>query len=502
MNRIIFILTLSAFLFSQQAEVTNIQAAQRTDGSQIVDITYDLLEDEIFEEFTITVEVSFDGGSSFTAISNATGDIGEAILPGLGKSITWNFGQQYSDTYSDQVQYKITAESDAIVVVEDEGCGPVPEGDIPFEMVHVPPGDFTFGENDEVTPLDCNYEIMKYEVTDLEYVNFLMSAMESGIVTVNSDGAWGPYVGDEITSPQESIQYIDFMFSKISWNGIIFELNEGYVNHPVSGVSYYGAFMFAEYYGMELPTEYEWEKAARGNTDNSYPWGDNISHERANYINGPLQSTSIGSYNGAYYESNLPIMNFQSTPNAVWTFQSESTAYLYFNNYVDPICGFQFDLSGNIDNCYAGYWVENGGHTSISSGNYIMGFDFDCNVNPLSYLEPFLICEGNFGSLSIDYFANSSGNTIPFNYVGEGEIIDSYSIQTIDSPSPYGIYDLSGNISEWVKHNMVENDLRMIKGGCFNDNPENLQAHRSFLQTYAGTQFTGFRCIRRLLAEE
>ncbi len=116
MNRIILLLTLSTFLFSQEAEVTNIQAAQRTDGSQIVDITYDLLEDAIFEEFTITVEVSFDGGGSFTAISNSTGDLGAAILPGLNKSIVWNFGQQYSDTYSDQVQYKITAESDAIVI--------------------------------------------------------------------------------------------------------------------------------------------------------------------------------------------------------------------------------------------------------------------------------------------------------------------------------------------------------------------------------------------------
>jgi hypothetical protein len=64
MNKIIFILTLSAFLFSQQAEVTNIQAAQRTDGSQIVDITYDLSEDEVFEIFVITVEISLDGGTS------------------------------------------------------------------------------------------------------------------------------------------------------------------------------------------------------------------------------------------------------------------------------------------------------------------------------------------------------------------------------------------------------------------------------------------------------
>ena len=53
MNKIIFIITLCTFLFSQQAEVTNIQAAQRTDGSKIVDITYDLTEDPIFFEFTI-----------------------------------------------------------------------------------------------------------------------------------------------------------------------------------------------------------------------------------------------------------------------------------------------------------------------------------------------------------------------------------------------------------------------------------------------------------------
>ena len=76
MNRIIFILTLSAFLFSQEAEVTNIQAAQRTDGSQIVDITYDLSEDAVFSVFTITVEVSLDTGYHsviWNADNNASG---------------------------------------------------------------------------------------------------------------------------------------------------------------------------------------------------------------------------------------------------------------------------------------------------------------------------------------------------------------------------------------------------------------------------------------------
>jgi len=54
MNRIIFILTLSAVLFSQQTEVTNIQAAQRTDGSQIVDITYDITPDAVFTYFDVS----------------------------------------------------------------------------------------------------------------------------------------------------------------------------------------------------------------------------------------------------------------------------------------------------------------------------------------------------------------------------------------------------------------------------------------------------------------
>ena len=47
MNRILIILAFTTFLLSQQAEITNVQVAQRTDGSKLVDITYDLTEDEI-----------------------------------------------------------------------------------------------------------------------------------------------------------------------------------------------------------------------------------------------------------------------------------------------------------------------------------------------------------------------------------------------------------------------------------------------------------------------
>ena len=135
MNRIIFILTLSAFLLSQQAEVTNIQAAQRTDGSQIVDITYDLLPDAIFEYFHITVEVSLDGGNSWSGMGNVSGDLGEIIEAGNGKILTWNYGQQFGGTYSAQVKIRINAIATTVIIDDSQ--------EIPFEMITIPAGDYT-----------------------------------------------------------------------------------------------------------------------------------------------------------------------------------------------------------------------------------------------------------------------------------------------------------------------------------------------------------------------
>ncbi len=247
--------------------------------------------------------------------------------------------------------------------------------DLIMEFVEIPSGNFTWGEDDEIVDLNYDYSISKYQITNEQYVQFLNEAYQDGDLNVNESAG---FVSGECEVETNNIttkilftldgDISTFNLATITFSDNIFYIIPGpndldYNNHPVVFVSWCGAQAFVSHYNLSVPTEQEWEKAARGDTGFDYPWGDEITNTNANYLasgdpwdNG---TTPVGFYNGQNYD------------------------------------GFQ----------------------------------------------------------------------------------------TEDSPSPFGVYDMAGNVNDWTR-DILENDVRIYKGGSyFNLN--------SAIKSYTKAEYTG-----------
>lgn len=138
------------------------------------------------------------------------------------------------------------------------------------EYIYIPGGAFDMGTNwqyfrdlEEAVHLEAlriespqhkvnleGFYIARYPVTNAEYLSF-----------INETGGAIPYRDDFISEP-------------FNWNPNTRVFPEGKGNHPVVLVSWYDALSYCRWLGGRLPTEAEWEKAARGVDSREWPWGN------------------------------------------------------------------------------------------------------------------------------------------------------------------------------------------------------------------------------------
>ncbi len=273
---------------------------------------------------------------------------------------------------------------DAVPVIET--------GVDPDSWALVPAGSFLSGQHEHEAQIEDDYEIMVTDVTNAQYAAYLNAALEAGWVQKTGDEIVGYYPGDVFRGfeHEEEIAAGDWLHVpladpglRIEETGDGFQSLPGYENHPMVQVTWFGARSYCEFYGGRLPSELEWEKAARGEDNRPYPWG---------------------------WELDLNNANFYSSTD---------------------------------------------------------------------------IFEKTFGK---------AGNTTPVGFYN-GMVYDGYV--TLDSPSPYGLYDMAGNVWQWMGDVYEDQHYRYMRGGSKADYGYNL---RIWTRNNAAPQYfspsVGFRCVR------
>lgn len=205
----------------------------------------------------ISIEASSDGGKNFNIMPYmVAGDIGN-VSPGSDKKIGWFIGLEYPSLDPHSVIIRIIASNVdhtlRYIKLADTTMVLIPAGNFQMGSFDSPDGMPIYGDElpDHIVYVNSFY-MDPNEVTNAQYAEFM-----------NATGHTPPlYWADaRFNAPQQ----------------------------PVVGVTWEDATAYCNWVGKRLPTEAEWERAARGGFGYEFPWGNTLNRDYGNFasIEGP-----------------------------------------------------------------------------------------------------------------------------------------------------------------------------------------------------------------------
>jgi formylglycine-generating enzyme required for sulfatase activity len=155
----------------------------------------------------------------------------------------------------------------------DDPTKTIPRPDDIGAMIEIPAGEFIYQDGRKLSL--PTFHIDKYETTVREYNEFLQALQQDRQLIFRLQHPFSPHRDPSQFKPDNWDQLLDAIRrGQLSWD------------LPVAGVDWFQAHLYAAWRGKRLPTEQEWEKAARGADGRLYPWGHKPDPAKSNIATG------------------------------------------------------------------------------------------------------------------------------------------------------------------------------------------------------------------------
>lgn len=367
---LIFIFFLISPIFFTAQSFQNIKVIQQRDA---VKIYYDLVSVRSDDVYKINLQVSDNNGETFNYFPKTVkGDIGYGIRPKNNLLITWYPLNDSLELIGDYFVFKITGE---LLGATNE---------VIFERIKG--GSFLMGSSAKFAKTDeskvhevflNDFEMSIHEVTNYQYMLFLK---DYGSSTIKE----GQYKGEILIYPNpKGLNYYKIISSSIKK---IWITTPGFEYFPVVGITWFGAYEFCKFYGYRLPSEAEWEYAARERgKDILFGNGKMIADSKEINFDGKAEEKREFSVVGNSRGSQIRVASFE--PNNLNLFDMSGNVWewcqdwydsnYYYNSKQENPSGPWF---GKYKSIRGGSWFNNAEDIRVTDRSFFIPYGYNSDI--------------------------------------------------------------------------------------------------------------------------